>query len=66
MVTNIIEKNMKKCEKYWPESGCVKYGPFSLNLIQTQTFAHYVSWTILLSVSTIDSGDLSMWTLWGR
>ncbi len=66
MVTNIEENMKKKCEKYWPESGCVKYGPFSLNLIQKQTFADYVSRTILLSVSTVDSGDPSVGTpRWG-
>ncbi|XP_052091999.1 receptor-type tyrosine-protein phosphatase kappa-like isoform X2 [Mytilus californianus] len=44
MITNIIEDNIVKCTKYWPDQdqGKVTYGHFFLELIDTQEFASYV------------------------
>ncbi|XP_076093741.1 receptor-type tyrosine-protein phosphatase kappa-like isoform X2 [Mytilus galloprovincialis] len=44
MITNIIEDNIVKCTKYWPDQnqGKVTYGNFFLELIDTQEFASYV------------------------
>ena len=48
MITNIVEDNIVKCTKYWPEEsqGKVTYGNFFLELIDTLEFASYVIRTL--------------------
>ena len=42
MVTNVMEGNHVKCHRYWPETGTVNYGPFSVTLAEKQMFADYI------------------------
>lgn len=54
MITNIMEDNIVKCTKYWPDvgTGKVTYGNFLLELIDTQEFASYVIWSIKFKSNT--------------
>lgn len=53
MITNIVEDNIVKCTKYWPDSdqGKVTYGNFFLELIDTKEFADYVIRTLKVKPS---------------
>ena len=51
MVTNTVEGQTKKCEKYWPEKGSGKsYGPFNASLVEELIFADYIIRKIQLEV----------------
>ena len=54
MVTNVTERNTKKCELYWPECGLVQTcGPFNLSVVEEQIFADYIIRSIQLVVRYI-------------
>ncbi|XP_072041064.1 receptor-type tyrosine-protein phosphatase T-like [Amphiura filiformis] len=41
MVTNLVEKNKIKCDRYWPQEGPCKYGQFIVTPISAQKYADY-------------------------
>ncbi|CAL1538421.1 unnamed protein product, partial [Lymnaea stagnalis] len=41
MLTNLIEENKIKCERYWPVDGKAKFGNITVILSTTEVFAHY-------------------------
>lgn len=51
MVTNVIEGNQVKCQRYWPQSGNENYGPFTITLTEQQMFADYIIRHLHVSVS---------------
>jgi protein tyrosine phosphatase len=57
MITNIVEDNIVKCTKYWPEEsqGKVTYGNFFLELIDTLEFASYVIRTLKFNCNHDDN-----------
>ncbi|KAH9492071.1 Receptor-type tyrosine-protein phosphatase zeta [Bulinus truncatus] len=48
MLTNLVENNKIKCEKYWPEKGKSQFGQIKVNVISTHTFSDYVIRTLEL------------------
>ncbi len=52
MLTNLKENNKIKCEQYWPDSGSVSYGPFTVTITDQQVLADYTVRNLLLAVST--------------
>ncbi|KAK3088245.1 hypothetical protein FSP39_016552, partial [Pinctada imbricata] len=52
MITNIIEDKIVKCTQYWPEQEeeKVRYGAFTLKLIEHQEYSDYVIRTIRIKV----------------
>lgn len=44
MITNVVEDKIVKCSKYWPDSemGTVRYGSFTLALIDEKQYADFV------------------------
>ena len=53
MLVNIVEGNKIKCEPYWPPSTDTgqQYGPFTVKLLNVETFANYIVRDIQLLVS---------------
>ncbi|KAH9492068.1 hypothetical protein Btru_026739, partial [Bulinus truncatus] len=49
MLTNLVENNKIKCEKYWPEKGKSQFGQIKVNVISTHTFSDYVIRTLELT-----------------
>ena len=41
MITNLEEGGKIKCQRYWPESGHCKFGPFEVTLTDKQILADY-------------------------
>lgn len=41
MITNFVEQGKKKCDQYWPETGSVTYGIFSVQMLQEDIRAHF-------------------------
>ncbi|KAJ8301223.1 hypothetical protein KUTeg_020210, partial [Tegillarca granosa] len=41
MITNIMERGRRKCDKYWPEEGIEQHGPISVKHINTFSRSHY-------------------------
>ena len=52
MLTNVMENNKIKCQQYWPDSGSVNYGPFTVTITDQQVLADYTVRNLLLTVST--------------
>ncbi len=52
MLTNVMENNKIKCQQYWPDSGSVSYGPFTVTITDQQVLANYTVRNLLLAVST--------------
>ena len=48
MITNIVEDRIVKCTQYWPDEGQgkVKYGCFTMELIEIREFADYIIRTV--------------------
>ncbi len=53
MLTNLMENNKIKCQQYWPDSGSVSYGPFTVTITDQQVLADYTVRNLLLAVSTL-------------
>ena len=53
MLTNVMEKNKIKCQQYWPDSGSVSYGPFTVTITDQQVLANYTVRNLQLAVSTL-------------
>lgn len=53
MITNVIEDKIVKCSKYWPDSelGIVKYGNFTLALIDEKEYADFVIRTVKIKTN---------------
>ena len=41
MITNLEEGTKIKCQRYWPESGRCRFGPFEVTLTDEQILADY-------------------------
>ncbi|XP_012938236.1 tyrosine-protein phosphatase 99A [Aplysia californica] len=41
MITNLMEKERRKCDQYWPSDGVETYGSMQVKLITTVPRAHY-------------------------
>ena len=50
MLTNLEEGKSIKCERYWPESGTVEYGPYSVTLTEQLVLADYTIRKLQLEV----------------
>ncbi len=53
MLTNVMENNKIKCQQYWPDSGSVSYGPFTVTITDQQVLADYTVRNLQLAVSTL-------------
>ncbi|XP_066925636.1 receptor-type tyrosine-protein phosphatase S-like [Clytia hemisphaerica] len=42
MATNLVEKNKKKCECYWPQKGSIAYGSIVVTVNTMDTYADFV------------------------
>ncbi|XP_064386146.1 uncharacterized protein LOC135334769 isoform X3 [Halichondria panicea] len=50
MLTNLKENNKIKCQQYWPDSGSVNYGPFTVTITDQQVLADYTVRNLLLAM----------------
>ncbi|XP_064386430.1 receptor-type tyrosine-protein phosphatase alpha-like isoform X2 [Halichondria panicea] len=50
MLTNLMENNKIKCQQYWPDSGSVSYGPFTVTITDQQVLADYTVRNLLLAM----------------
>ncbi|XP_064386406.1 uncharacterized protein LOC135334956 isoform X2 [Halichondria panicea] len=50
MLTNVMEKNKIKCQQYWPDSGSVSYGPFTVTITDQQVLADYTVRNLQLAI----------------
>ncbi|XP_064386419.1 uncharacterized protein LOC135334961 isoform X2 [Halichondria panicea] len=50
MLTNLEENNKIKCQQYWPDSGSVSYGPFTVTITDQQVLADYTVRNLLLAM----------------
>ncbi|XP_064386420.1 receptor-type tyrosine-protein phosphatase kappa-like [Halichondria panicea] len=50
MLTNVMENNKTKCQQYWPDSGSVSYGPFTVTITDQQVLADYTVRNLLLAI----------------
>ncbi|XP_064386119.1 sushi, von Willebrand factor type A, EGF and pentraxin domain-containing protein 1-like isoform X4 [Halichondria panicea] len=50
MLTNVMENNKIKCQQYWPDSGSVSYGPFTVTITDQQVLADYTVRNLLLAM----------------
>ncbi|XP_043212409.1 tyrosine-protein phosphatase 99A-like isoform X1 [Amphibalanus amphitrite] len=41
MITNLVERNRKKCDMYWPKEGTEVYGPIQVELLDQRELATY-------------------------
>ncbi len=55
MLTNLKENKKIKCEQYWPSSGHVEYGPFTVTITDQQVLADYTIRHLLLTVRHVYS-----------
>ena len=53
MLTNLMENNKVKCQQYWPDSGSVSYGPFTVTITDQQVLADYAVRQLQLAVSAL-------------
>ncbi len=62
MLTNLMENNKIKCQQYWPDSGSVSYGPFTVTITDQQVLADYTVRQLQLAVSAL----IALWycTCW--
>ncbi|KAH9490893.1 hypothetical protein Btru_034224 [Bulinus truncatus] len=59
MLTNLIEDNKIKCEKYWPDDGTGRFGEISVTLKASQVFADYSIRSLELSKKNGESHTLT-------
>ncbi|XP_035699732.1 receptor-type tyrosine-protein phosphatase alpha-like [Branchiostoma floridae] len=55
MVTNLVEKNKRKCTQYWPIRDNSKYGTILVTLEDTTTLVDYVIRTFTVKLTTANS-----------
>ncbi|KAK3607672.1 hypothetical protein CHS0354_010660, partial [Potamilus streckersoni] len=48
MLTNLIEEEKHKCEKYWPDEGSTKFGFITVRLVNIERFSDFTIRTIEL------------------
>ena len=53
MVTNLKEDLREKCTQYWPDTGYIDFGPFTVTLIGEQIFIDYTERKFELQVCII-------------
>ena len=53
MVTKLKESSVSKCQRYWPETGTEKYGPFQVTLTKQELLADYVFCTLDLQYTAV-------------
>ncbi|XP_064386417.1 receptor-type tyrosine-protein phosphatase alpha-like isoform X4 [Halichondria panicea] len=53
MLTNLMENNKIKCQQYWPDSGSVSYGPFTVTITDQQVLADYTVRNLLLAMKGV-------------
>ncbi|KAK0064948.1 receptor-type tyrosine-protein phosphatase alpha, partial [Biomphalaria pfeifferi] len=49
MLTNSTESGKKKCDQYWPDTGCEQYGNISVQLLNTDVLPDFTVRTFLIS-----------------
>ena len=52
MVTNLKERNRRKCDQYWPNdiTESENFGPFSIKVIEEQILLDFVIRSIIMKV----------------
>ena len=56
MITNLEEGTKIKCQRYWPESGRISFGPFEVILTDEQILADYTIRKLEAQVSSVCVG----------
>ena len=52
MVTNLKEDMKGKCTQYWPDTGYIDFGPFTITLIDQTIYIDYTERKLEIKVST--------------
>eukprot|EP00094_Tigriopus_californicus_P012020 TCALIF_11614-PA protein Name:"Similar to Ptp99A Tyrosine-protein phosphatase 99A (Drosophila melanogaster)" AED:0.07 eAED:0.07 QI:0/0.7/0.45/0.81/1/1/11/539/1209 len=56
MITNLVERGQRKCDRYWPGEGTVKYGLIEVTLTREDAMATYTIRTFRIRHTRIKNG----------
>eukprot|EP00095_Tigriopus_kingsejongensis_P008769 maker-scaffold151_size306168-snap-gene-2.8 protein:Tk08769 transcript:maker-scaffold151_size306168-snap-gene-2.8-mRNA-1 annotation:"unnamed protein product" len=59
MITNLVERGQRKCDRYWPREGTFKYGFIEVTLTREDQMATYTIRTFRIRHTRIRSGKQS-------
>ena len=62
MVTNLKERNRRKCDQYWPNdiTENENFGPFSIKVIEEQILLDFVIRSIIMKVEICINSIMSL------
>ena len=62
MVTNLKERNRRKCDQYWPNNitESENFGPFSIKVIEEQILLDFVIRSIIMKVEICINSIMSL------